>query len=95
MAREWLTIEEHKAAAGQIYAMFQAQSKLLEIINGKVPVKILDQLLSFRGVDKAVNRLRSDLEDEMFRRHRHPEANLEVYYGSTTTVRLSREPIRK
>ncbi len=76
--REHLSLDDHRKVAAEILGILDAHTRILEILNGKVPVRIIDQLLTNCGVDKATNRLRSDLEDEMFRRFRG--ATTDVYY---------------
>lgn len=78
--KEILSVEGHIACAAEIDKILDCQSRLLELVNGKVPVKILDQLLSFRGMDKAVQKFRSALEDELACRHPR-EDSLKVYYS--------------
>ena len=80
MKRGNLSIEDHRKVSAEIIGILDAHSRILALINGKVPVKILNQLLSMRGVDKATHRLRSDLEDEMFRRHRDTAVTTSIYY---------------
>ena len=53
---------------------------ILERINGKVPVAILDQFLSFRGVDKAINKVRSALENEFYRTYPKAMESANCYY---------------
>jgi hypothetical protein len=77
--KEILSLEDHQKVALEIGGILNALSRIMHLINGKVPVKILDQLLSFRGVDKALQKLRCALEDELARQH--PRASsLDVYY---------------
>jgi hypothetical protein len=77
MLRAKLSVEDHRKVAAEILGILDAHTRILELINGKVPVRILDQLLTFRGVDKATNRLRSDLDDEFYRVHHLGES---AYY---------------
>ncbi len=64
-----LSIEDHQKVAREILGIFDAHSRIIELISGKVPVRILDQLLTFRGVDKSTERLRTALEEELAQTH--------------------------
>ena len=72
-----MSVEDHRKVAAEIASILESHTRILELINGKVPVRILDQLLTFRGVDKATSRLRSDLDDEYYRIHHLGDS---VYY---------------
>jgi hypothetical protein len=75
---KYLSMENHRKAATEILGILDTHRRIWYIVNGKVPMKIGDQLLSLNGVDKAINKLRADLEAEMFHRHRHDAHD--IYY---------------
>jgi hypothetical protein len=77
-----LTIEEHKQLGLHMREIEAAMRKMVEVLNDHVPVAILDQLLTGRGVDKALHKLRSDLEELMFKDlGTRGGANIGIYYG--------------
>jgi len=76
-----LSIEEHKKLATHLYAIQEHIRQMLNIMGGKVPVALLDKLLSFKPIDKHLNDLRSKLEDLMSVENAATDASLSIYYG--------------
>ena len=70
MKRKPLSLDEHQEIAKHIYAIKQHLHCIFKIAANRVPSKISDQLLSFVGLDRKLQKLRSDLEDLMFDEHR-------------------------
>lgn len=90
MRKSPLTIQEHRSVAKQVHSIERSLHEMFEIINGRVPMKILDQLLTFRGVEKAIMKFKSDIEDEMFRHHTNSaDCSTEVYYPAKQADRPS------
>lgn len=67
--REFLSVEDHKIVAAKLRAIDDAWDRIGDIVNGKVPCPILDQLLTYVKSEKALFRFREDMEVEHFRRH--------------------------
>jgi hypothetical protein len=67
MKRGKLTIEEHKKVGEHFRQVAAHLDAILQVINGKVPLKIVDQLCTFHPIDKNVSKLKSDLEDLMYK----------------------------
>lgn len=80
--RTYLSKSGHEKASELIQTIMQSRSRLLHLVNGQVPAKIVDQLFDHTGMGRAVTKLRSDLENELLRRH--PESSTEVYYPKFT-----------
>ncbi len=78
MKRVYLSKIEHQQAADIIKAIMKNRSDLIRLINGKVPAKIIDQVSDHIGLGRSLTKLRSLLEDEMFKRF--PETTTYVYY---------------
>lgn len=94
-----LTMEEHKELAKHIYAIQAHHSAMLKVLNGKVTMKILDRFSTFGKLDNPLQKLRSDLEEVMYKDLGDlGRRGLSVYYGgidaackTTLTVRDQRD----
>lgn len=76
-----LTLEEHRQVSAHLLEAEAAMSKVLDLLNNRVPAPVVDQLTTGRGFDKALYQLRSSLEDLMFAElGRQGGADLRVYY---------------
>jgi len=78
MKREYLSLEDHRKVADELRSAEQALTRVLNICNGKVPAKIIDQLCSPGRLSLAGMRLREDLFMEMVRRY--PQSP-DIYYN--------------
>jgi hypothetical protein len=67
MKREKLTIEDHKKVGEHFRQVAAYLDAIFHVINGKVPLKVVDQLCTFHPIDKHVSKLKSDLEDLMYK----------------------------
>jgi hypothetical protein len=67
MKREKLTIEEHRKIGEHFRQVAAHLDAIFHVINGKVPLKVVNQLCTFLPIDKHVSKLKSDLEDLMYK----------------------------
>jgi hypothetical protein len=69
MKQKSLSLDEHRELAKHLYAINGHISAILKIVDGRVPVAILDQLLSGKPLDMKIFKLRDGLRNHMYKQH--------------------------
>ena len=78
-----LTVEEWVAAGRKIKKISVLLKELLVLVNGKIPAPLTDRILKLYNPSGHFSRLKSRLEDEMFRQHPGlSNEYLSVFYGN-------------
>lgn len=77
---ERLSIEHHQILASHLREIDGQYRAMREVLNGHVPLRLSDLFEKARQM--TLMRLRSELEEEMFRsRQGDPRCGTDVYYG--------------
>jgi hypothetical protein len=69
MKQKSLSLDDHRELAKHLYAIDGHISAILKIVDGRVPVAILDQLLSGKPLDMKIFKLRDSLRNHMYKQH--------------------------
>jgi hypothetical protein len=85
MKRKSLSLDEHRELAKHLYAIDGHISAILKIVDGRVPVAILDQLLSGKPLDTRIFKLRDSLESLMYKQHGPLVDTGETYFSMVDT----------
>lgn len=83
MRKKIMSLDDHKAAANELWNIQEAAERLLNVLNGKVPVALLDRVAPFCNSYAGVfGRLRTTLDV-----HHRRISGVEGYYYGKRPVR--------